>query len=66
MAQTIIRPDADPATVEETLTDLHKSFAFLTQEEQKYANIFLHDVQTGDVKIVDGKTFRDYIFEYIE
>ena len=48
------------------MTDLHKSFAFLTQEEQKYANTFLHDVQTGDVKIVDGKTFRDYIFEYIE
>ncbi|WP_302688929.1 DEAD/DEAH box helicase family protein [uncultured Veillonella sp.] len=62
----LLDPDADPATVEETLTDLHKSFAFLTQEEQKYANIFLHDVQTGDVKIVDGKTFRDYIFEYIE
>ena len=24
-----------------------KSFATLTQEEQKYANIFLHDVQTA-------------------
>lgn len=26
------------------LDELHKSFASLTQEEQKYANIFLHDV----------------------
>ena len=57
-------PDADPAAVEATLTELHKSFAFLSQEEQKYANLFLHDVQTGDVCFTEGKTFRDYIVEY--
>lgn len=47
------------------LDELHKSFATLTQEEQKYANIFLHDVQTGDVKVEEGKTLRDYITEYM-
>ena len=47
------------------LDELHKSFATLTQEEQKYANIFLHDVQTGDVTVEEGKTFRDYITEYM-
>lgn len=57
-------PNADPAAVEATLTELHKSFAFLSQEEQKYANLFLHDVQTGDVCFTEGKTFRDYIVEY--
>ena len=36
----LLDPDADPATVEETLTDLHKSFAFLTQEEQKICEYF--------------------------
>ena len=47
------------------LDELHKSFATLTQEEQKYANIFLHDVQNGDVKVDEGKTLRDYITEYM-
>jgi type I restriction enzyme R subunit len=46
------------------LDDLHKSFAMLTQEEQKVANIFLHDVQSGNAKMENGKTFRDYITEY--
>lgn len=49
---------------EDVLRDLHKSFAALTQEEQKFANIFLHDVQRGDVTVEDGKTLRDYITEY--
>lgn len=47
------------------LDELHKSFATLTQEEQKYANIFLHDVQNGDVTVDEGKTLRDYITEYV-
>ena len=47
-----------------TLDELHKSFASLTQEEQKYANIFLHDVQNGDATLEANKTFRDYITEY--
>ena len=47
------------------LDELHKSFATLTQEEQKYANIFLHDVQNGDVTVDEGKTLRDYITGYM-
>ena len=47
------------------LDELHKSFATLTQEEQKYANIFLHDVQNGDVVVDEGRTLRDYITEYM-
>ncbi|KUJ74543.1 DEAD/DEAH box helicase [Thiomicrospira sp. XS5] len=59
--------DFEGATEEEieaTLNELHKSFATLTQEEQKYANIFLNDVQRGQVKLDASKTFRDYISEY--
>lgn len=52
------------ASVDEALNELHKTFAVLTQEEQKYANIFLHDIQRGDVKAEQGKTLRDYITEY--
>jgi type I restriction enzyme R subunit len=57
-------PNADPAKVEATLSELHKSFAFLSQEEQKYANLFLHDVQNGDAHFDPGKTFHDYIVTY--
>lgn len=49
---------------EQALNELHKSFATLNQEEQKYAGFFLHDVQRGDIFIKEGKTLRDYITEY--
>ena len=51
--------------IEQAETELHKTFAMLSQEEQKYANIFLHDIQRGDVKVAEGKTLRDYINEYL-
>lgn len=53
-----------PEDVEAALGELHKSFASLSQEEQKYANIFLHDIQRGDAVIEPGKSLRDYITEY--
>ncbi len=50
--------------LDKILNDLHKSFATLSQEEQKYANLFLHDIQSGSVEIIEGKSFMDYIVEY--
>ena len=50
--------------LENTLNELHKTFASLSQEEQKFAGIFLRDVQRGDAKVIDGKSFKDYIIEY--
>ena len=55
----------DGSETASVLDELHKSFATLTQEEQKYANIFLHDIQNGDVTVDEGKTLRDYITEYM-
>ena len=49
---------------QQALDDLHKTFATLSQEEQKFANIFIHDLQRGDVVVEEGKTFRDYITAY--
>lgn len=51
--------------IEQAESELHKTFAMLSQEEQKYADIFLHDIQRGDVKAEEGKTLRDYINEYL-
>ncbi|WP_426293333.1 type I restriction endonuclease subunit R [Dyadobacter endophyticus] len=47
------------------LDELHKSFATLSQEEQKFANIFLNDLQSGNIELTAGKSFRDYVIEYL-
>ena len=44
--------------------ELHRSFAVLSQEEQRLAEVFLHDVERGDVVVEEGKTLRDYITSY--
>ncbi|HDM8239184.1 type I restriction endonuclease subunit R, EcoR124 family [Vibrio parahaemolyticus] len=54
----------DSTSVETTLNELHKSFASLSQSEQKYAKLFLHDLQRGDAQLIEGHTFRDYINDY--
>ena len=59
-----LQEGASKEEIEQTLNELHKSFASMTQEEQKYANLFLHDVESGDVKVEEGKTLKDYITEY--
>lgn len=51
--------------LERAKEELHKTFASLSQEEQKYANIFLNDILRGDVIPEEGKTFRDYVTEYM-
>ena len=46
----MIRQQGTPGElIEQAKAELHKTFATLTQEEQKYANIFLHDTERGDV-----------------
>lgn len=57
--------NVDPLELQKTLNELHKTFASLTQEEQKFANIFIHDVQSGIAKLENGKPFREYITEYL-
>lgn len=46
--------------------ELHKTFATLSKEKQKFAKIFLHDIQSGDVIPVEGKTLQDYVVEYMQ
>jgi type I restriction enzyme R subunit len=59
-----LQAGADNADIQSAVDELHKSFASLTHEEQKQANIFLNDVQRGDVTPEAGKSFRQYISEY--
>lgn len=45
--------------------ELHRTFATLSQEEQKYANLFLHDIESGDAEVSEDMTFRDCINSYM-
>ncbi|MDD2744598.1 MAG: hypothetical protein PHV02_20250 [Rhodocyclaceae bacterium] len=54
----------DEQAKETTLADLHRSFTSLSQEDQKIAEIFLHDIQRGDMQIDPSRTFRDYLTDY--
>ncbi len=46
------------------LRELHKTFASLTQKDQRTAILILHDIQRGDLRPEPGKTLQDYINEY--
>ena len=56
----------DEESLERTLGDLHKSFSMLSQEDQRYANQFIHDVQSGNIVVDPDTTFRDYISDYMK
>ncbi len=60
----LLADHADEATIEEMLNELHRSFASLSQEEQKFANIVLKDIQNHDLVVSEEKTVREYIIEY--
>ena len=57
--------DYDQAAMDQVLRALHKSFAMLSQVEQRYANLFISDIQSGEVKFDPTMTFRDYIAKYM-
>ena len=46
------------------LSELLKTFASLSQKDQRTAMIILHDLQSGDLHLSPGKTIYDYIAEY--
>lgn len=58
------QPNYSPEELEKALNSLHKSFASLSQKKQKYANMLIHDIESGDFIIEDNKTFMDYVTEY--
>ncbi|MBR1919887.1 MAG: type I restriction endonuclease subunit R [Spirochaetales bacterium] len=60
----MIKKGADDSTLSDVLAELHRSFAMLSQDEQKFAKVFLGDIQSGNVQVEEGKSFRDYITEY--
>lgn len=60
----LLNNQADEEVIESVLNELHRLFASLTQEQQKFANILLKDIQNQDFKVSDDKSVMDYIIEY--
>lgn len=60
------QPTATKEDIENTLNSLHKSFASLSREQQKFANMIIHDIETNDLIIEENKSFMDYINEYMK
>ena len=60
------QPGITEDEINKVKTEVHKTFATLGVEEQKYANIILHDIEAGDFKVKDDdKTLREYITDYM-
>ncbi|MBP5420754.1 MAG: type I restriction endonuclease subunit R [Bacteroidales bacterium] len=52
------------AATKKALEELHKTFATLSQKDQRTALLIIHDLQTGDLRLEVGKSINDYITEY--
>lgn len=57
--------DFDLDAMDQTLKDLHKSYSVLPRDQQRYADLFISDVQSGNVTVDPAMTFRDYIARYM-
>lgn len=55
----------DEERLQKLLDEVHRSYASLSQDEQRYADQFLRDVQSGDLKYNICKSFHDYIIDYM-
>lgn len=44
--------------------ELHNAFASLSQRDQRTAQRILHDMESGDLRLSQGKTIYDYILDY--
>ena len=55
--------EGDEKAKENALNELHKTFAVLNSIEQRYAKIFLHQVESGEIIVDNSKSFHEYITE---
>ena len=56
--------EGDANLIKEALEELHRSYATLSEEDQKYAELFLHDIVSHSIQMKDGMCFKDYVNEY--
>lgn len=56
----------DPEERRRVKNDLHRFFATLTSDEQRYANMVINDLENGELVVEPGRDFMDYIIAYQE
>ena len=64
--RVLTQSDSSKEEIEKTLDSLHKSFASLSREQQKYANMIIHDIESNELIVEEGKSFIDYINDYMK
>lgn len=62
----MVRDNKNQDDIDAIILELHKSFASLSQEEQRQAELIIHDIHSGKLEVEEGRDFRSYINEYIE
>lgn len=60
----MVQEGADEEIKSAMLNELHKSFATLSQEEQKYAHMVIRDIQNSFLVYDESKSIKDYISSY--
>jgi len=60
----MVQEGDDEETMSAMLNELHKSFATLSQEEQKYAHMVIRDIQNSFFVYDESKSIKDYISSY--
>jgi type I restriction enzyme R subunit len=55
---------ASTEELEAIMGELHRSFASLDQDQQRYADLVIHAAQRGDLNVRAGMSFMDYINEF--
>lgn len=58
--------DSNPEMKERVKKDLHRFFATLTADQQRYANMVINDLENGELTVESNKEFIDYINDYQE
>lgn len=62
----MVRQNKNQDDIDAIIMELHKSFASLSQEEQRQAELIIHDIHSGKLEVEEGRDFRSYINEYME
>ena len=62
----MVRGNENQDDIDAIIMELHKSFSSLSQEEQRQAELIIHDIHSGKLEVEEGRDFRSYINEYIE
>lgn len=60
------REDITEQELDNLLRELTTSFAYLSQEEQRFAEVLIRDIRNNNIVLEPDKSCRDYITDYMQ